>query len=147
MAEYLAEAASKLDDGTAFEKFRVLVAAQGGDVSMVDDPSKLPKADMVEEIKATQGGYVAQLNALQVGVAAVDLGAGRERKEDAIDHAVGIVVHKKVGDAVAVGEPLFTLHANDPARLEQAKRRLEKTVVYSRSPAAPLPMFYDIIGA
>jgi thymidine phosphorylase len=87
------------------------------------------------------------LNALQVGMASVDLGAGRERKEDNIDHAVGVVVHKKVGDAITVGEPTFTLHANDRARLEQARRRLDNTIVYSAHPTAPLPTFYDIIGA
>jgi pyrimidine-nucleoside phosphorylase len=147
MAECMAEAAKNLDNGQAFEKFRVLVQAQGGDVSMVDDPARLPKANIIETLTATQSGYVAQLNALQVGMASVDLGAGRERKEDNIDHAVGVVVHKKVGDAITVGEPTFTLHANDRARLEQARRRLDNTIVYSAHPTAPLPTFYDIIGA
>jgi pyrimidine-nucleoside phosphorylase len=90
---------------------------------------------------------VEQLNALQVGMASVDLGAGRERKEDSIDHSVGIIVHKKVGDAVAEGDVTFTLHANDKARLERAKRRLEHTIVYRNGPTAPLPTFYDTISA
>ncbi len=147
MAECMAEAASHLDDDSAFEKFRVLVEAQGGDVSMIDDPSKLPQAKIVEPLTATQDGYVEQLNALQVGMASIDLGAGRERKEDTIDHAVGIIVHKKVGDAVTAGDPTFTLHADDPAKLEQARRRLEHTIVYNRRPTAPLPTFYDTITA
>ncbi len=147
MAECMAEAASRLDDGSAFEKFRVLVKAQGGDVGMIDDPDKLPQARIIETLAADQSGYVEQLNALQVGMAAVDLGAGRERKEDSIDHAVGIIVHKKVGDAVTAGDVTFTLHANDEAKLEQARRRLANTIVYSNRPAAPLPTFYDTITA
>jgi pyrimidine-nucleoside phosphorylase len=145
MAECMAEAASHLDDGSAFEKLRLLVQAHGGDVSMIDDPARLPKARIVQAINAKQNGYVEQLNALQVGMASIDLGAGRERKEDNIDHAVGIIVHKKVGDAVITDEPMFTLHANDESRLEQAKQRLEHTIVYSSRPTAPLPTFYDTI--
>jgi pyrimidine-nucleoside phosphorylase len=147
MAECMAEAADHLNDGSAFEKLRVLVQAQGGDVNMIDDPGKLPKAKLVEDLTADRGGYVEQLNALQVGMASVDLGAGRERKEDSIDHSVGIIVRKKVGDAVAEGDVTFTLHANDKARLDRAKRRLEHTIVYSNRPTAPLPTFYDTISA
>src|SRR5579859_6737871 len=145
MAEYMAEAADRLNNGAAFEKFRVLVKAQGGDVSMVDDPSKLPKARIIEPIKAQKNGYIDQINAQQVGLASVDLGAGRQRKGEPIDYAVGIIVHVKVGDPVVEGEPLFTLHANDPVKLEQAKQRLQNTVILSDSPTAPLPAFYDTI--
>ncbi len=82
LAEYMAEAADALDNGSAFEKFRVLVGAQGGDVRVVDDPTLLPKASIIETLTAPKSGYVEQLSALQVGLASVDLGAGRERKED-----------------------------------------------------------------
>jgi pyrimidine-nucleoside phosphorylase len=145
MAECMAEAAHQLDKGAALAKFRTLIEAQGGDVSMVDDPGKLPKASIVETLTAIHSGYVEQLNALHVGIASVDLGAGRERKEDGIDHAVGIIVHKKVGDQITVGDPTFTLHANDRAKMEQAKRRLENTIVYSSRQVAALPTFYDTI--
>jgi pyrimidine-nucleoside phosphorylase len=140
------EAAAQLASSAAFEKFRALVAAQGGDVGMVNDPSRLPHARIVEVLTASQAGYVARLNALQVGLAAVELGAGRERKEDSIDHAVGIVVHKKVGDAVTAGESVFTLHANDPERLQQALARLQDAVQISERTVPPLPMFYDTIA-
>ncbi|MCC7449734.1 MAG: pyrimidine-nucleoside phosphorylase [Anaerolineae bacterium] len=145
MAECMAEAAQNLDNGTAFQKFRTLVEAQGGDVSLIDDPAKLPQASIIETLTATHSGYVEQLNALQVGMASIDLGAGRERKEDTIDHAVGLIVHKKVGDPITAGEPTFTLHANDRQRLEQAKKRLANTIVTSSRPTAPLPTFYDTI--
>ncbi len=145
LSEYMAEAADHLRDGSALEKLRILVQAQGGDVSVIDDPKKLAKATIIEEMHATQSGYVEQLSALNVGVASVDLGAGRERKEDGIDHAVGIMVHKKVGDPVQAGEVTFTLHANDPAKLQLAKERLTDAIIYSNVPTTPLPMFYNII--
>lgn len=145
LSEYMAEAADHLRDGSALEKLRILVQAQGGDVSVIDDPEKLAKATIIEEMHATQSGYVEQLSALNVGVASVDLGAGRERKEDGIDHAVGIMVHKKVGDPVQAGEVTFTLHANDRAKLQQAKERLADAIIYSNVPTTPLPMFYNII--
>jgi len=140
-----AEAEAHLMDGSALEKLRVLVRAQGGDVSVIDDPQKLPKARLIEMIPAAQDGYIRELRAVAVGVASVDLGAGRERKEDAIDHAVGIIVHKKVGDAVRAGEPLFTLHANDERKLEQARARLADAVRYSAEAVAPLPAFYSLV--
>ncbi len=140
-----AEAASHLADGYALEKLRVLVRAQGGDVSVIDDPELLPKAHIIETIPAAQDGYIRELRAVAVGVASVDLGAGRERKEDSIDHAVGIIVHKKVGDAVRAGEPLFTLHASDQRKLEQARARLSDAVRYSAEAVAPLPAFYSLV--
>ncbi|MFN7208950.1 MAG: thymidine phosphorylase [Aggregatilineales bacterium] len=145
LAEYMAESAETLRDGSAFAKFRELVAAQGGDARQVDDPSLLPQAQIVEVLPAVRSGYVEQLNALDVGMAAVELGAGRHRKGDPIDHAVGILVHKKVGDFVTAGEPIFTLHANDAERLARAKERLARTVVYSSTPTSPLPPFYDVV--
>jgi pyrimidine-nucleoside phosphorylase len=145
LAEYMAESAETLRDGSAFAKFRELVAAQGGDVRQVDDPSLLPSAQLVEALPAPRSGYVEQLNALDVGLAAVELGAGRERKGEPVDHAVGILVHKKVGEYVTAGEPIFTLHANDAERLARAKARLARTVVYSSTPTLPLPTFYDVV--
>jgi len=143
-------AVQALDEGSAFQKFRSLVSAQGGDVSYVDDPDKLPKAQVVEMVKAPRSGYLAQINARIVGEAAVTLGAGRTRKGDPIDHAVGIVIHHKVGDFVEKGQPLFTIHANDPARRlshvegqAEVRERLLNAHVWSDEPVAPLPIFYD----
>ncbi len=145
LAESMAEAADRLKDGTAFQKFRTLVKAQGGDVAFVDDPARLPRARTIEPITAERSGYIEQLSALQIGLASVDLGAGRERKGDTIDHAVGLVVHKKIGDKVEIDEPLMTLHANEPGRLSQAKARLVNAVAYSSAPIAPLPTIYNTI--
>jgi pyrimidine-nucleoside phosphorylase len=147
LAQYVAEAADRLNTGAALEKLRVLVKAQGGDLSMIDDTSKLPQASIVEQIPAPHNGYILQINAQQVGLASVDLGAGREHKGDKIDYAVGLMVHVKVGDAVVRDEPLFTLYANDKERLQRAKERLANTIVLSSKPTAPLPAFYDTISS
>ncbi len=146
-AEGRALAARTLADGSAWAVFRRLVAAQGGDVAYVDDPSRLPAARLQEPLPAPSDGYLAALHARTVGEAAVVLGAGREKKGDPIDHAVGIVVHKKVGDPVATGEPVLTIHANDPARLAEARAMLAQAVQISAEPVPPLPHFYGVVGA
>lgn len=142
-ARQLAE--RKLTDGSAFEKFRALVAAQGGDVSYVDEPDKLPKARFVEEVHAERDGYLERINARVVGETAVDLGAGRQKKGDPVDHAVGILVHRKVGDQVSQGDVLFSVHANDAQKAEQAKRNLLDALAWSKKAVEPLPHSYGIV--
>jgi pyrimidine-nucleoside phosphorylase len=129
--------------GTAFEKFRILVRAQGGDVSYVDDPAKLPTAKFVELVKAPRGGYLAQVDARRVGEAAVSLGAGRAKKSDVVDHAVGVIVHHKVGDKIEQGEPLFSVHANDKEKQAEARERVLAAHLFSAAPVPALPLFYD----
>ncbi|HUH96633.1 MAG TPA: thymidine phosphorylase [Anaerolineales bacterium] len=133
-------------DGSAFEKFRVLVRAQGGDVSYVDDPGKLPRAKFVEQVGAPRGGWLAQVDARSVGEAAVGLGAGRAKKSDPVDHAVGFVIHHKVGDRVEKGEVLFTLHANDEVKGAEARARVLAAHVFADSAVPPLLLFYDQKG-
>ena len=140
-ARTLAEAV--LASGAAFGKFRELVVAQGGDASYVDKPELLPRAALVEVVPAPGSGYVEEIHAGHVGEVAVALGAGRAKKGDRIDHAVGILVHARVGDSVRQGEPLFTVHANERPRLESARAALLQAVTFSQSPVSPLPLFYD----
>ena len=130
-------------DGSAFEKLRVLVEAQGGDVSYVDDTSKFPPAEYVEVVESPQNGYLAQIQARTIGEAAVALGAGRARKSDPIDHAVGFLIHHKVGDQVQRGEPLFTIHADDKEKLEEARPAVLSAHAFSTEPVERLPLFYD----
>ena len=105
-----------LADGSGLAKFRELVAAQGGDVTQVDDPSKLPRAPKVETLRAARTAYVSAIAADEVGIASVRLGAGREKKGEPIDHRTGIVLHAKVGDRVERGEPYADVHvAGKPA--------------------------------
>jgi pyrimidine-nucleoside phosphorylase len=128
--------------GAAFEKFRVLVSAQGGDVSFVDNPEKFPRAKFIEVVKADQGGYLSQVHARMIGEASVALGAGRARKGDPVDHAVGFIIHHKVGEQVEMGDPLYTIYANDPAKEAEAREGLRSAFRWSEKPVAALPLFY-----
>lgn len=140
-ARKMAEAS--IADGSGLEKLKVLVEAQGGDVSYVDDISKFERAKFVEEVKAPQSGYISQVNARSVGEAAVALGAGRAKKGDPIDHAVGFMIRKKVGDAVKSGDVLFEIHANDKTKLEEARTSVLAAFQFSEQSVAPLPLFYE----
>jgi len=143
LAEGRRMAEQALVEGKALEKFRLLVEAQGGDVSYVDHPERLPRAGFIQVVEAPRSGWLAEIHARRVGEAAVDLGAGRAKKGDLIDHAVGFVIHHKVGDRVEKGEPLFTLHASDESRGAPARQRVLEAHVFSDEAVAPLPLFYD----
>ncbi|MCZ2126252.1 MAG: thymidine phosphorylase [Anaerolineales bacterium] len=132
-----------IEDGSALEKLRLLVAAQGGDVSYVDDVSKFERAKFIEEVSAPQSGFVAQVNARVVGEASVALGAGRAKKGDPIDHAVGFRILKKVGDSIQAGEALCEIHADSPAKLDEARAAILSAFQYSAEPISPLPLFYE----
>jgi len=143
LAEGRRMAESALENGSAFEKFRVLVQAQGGDVSYVDDTTKFPRAKFVEVVKAPRNGIISQVHARSVGEASVILGAGRAKKSDAVDHAVGIVIYKKVAEPVGNEEPLFTIHANDEAKLAEARAMTLAAYSFSDTDVPPLPLFYE----
>jgi pyrimidine-nucleoside phosphorylase len=143
LSEGRALAEGSIADGSAFEKLRVLVQAQGGDVSVVDDPSKFEKAQFVEVVQSPESGYLSEVQARTVGEAAVTLGAGRAKKSDPIDHAVGFLIHHKVGDQVDAGQPLFTIHANDESRLKEARQAVLAAHSFSRDPVEKLPLFYN----
>jgi pyrimidine-nucleoside phosphorylase len=134
-----------LDGGQAFAKFRLMVEAQGGDVRMVDDPYLLPKAEIIEDFTASRSGYIAGIQADQIGIASSELGAGRERKGDPIDPAVGLWLDIKVGDFVEAGTPLVKIHANDASKIAPCRARLEKAITYSDAPVERLPLFYGTI--
>lgn len=143
LAEGRAMAEKSIADGSALEKFRVLVAAQGGDVSYVDDISKFERAKFVEVVNAPRSGFISQVHARGVGEASVALGAGRAKKSDAVDHAVGFLIHKKVGDKVQEGEPLFEVHANDRAKLDEARTAVLSAHEFRDEFVPPLPLFYE----
>ncbi|MFW5691378.1 MAG: thymidine phosphorylase [Chloroflexota bacterium] len=135
----------RLDDGSGLTKFRAMVEAQGGDVTQVDDPAKLPGAEHIAVVEAQMGGHVSLVAADQIAQAAFELGAGREKKGDPIDLAVGLEVHINVGDAVQPGDVLVTIHANDPDRLVKARALIEAAVTISNEQVEPLPLFYETI--
>ncbi|MBI1259824.1 MAG: thymidine phosphorylase [Chloroflexi bacterium] len=140
------ELARHLDDGSALAKFRLLVGAQGGDVAMVDDPEMLPQASIKETFDAAQAGVIAQVAADQIAWGAFELGAGREKKTDSLDLAVGLEVHVKVGDRVEQGKPLVTICANDAGKIAACRSRLQAAFTFSDSAVEPLPLFYDVLG-
>jgi len=143
LAEGRAISEQAVGDGRAFEKLRALVRAQGGDVVYVDDPDKLSGAELVEVVGSPQSGYLDQIQARSVGEAAVELGAGRAKKGDPVDHAVGFIIHHKVGDKVEKGQPLFTVHANDEKLLAEAREEILAAHGWSEAPVPALPLFYE----
>jgi len=135
----------ELDSGQAWHKFRDWIIGQGGDAAYIDDPSLLPQATLVEPLPSPRSGYVAGLDAMEVGLTAALLGGGRVHKGDAIDHAVGVVLAKKIGDYVKKGEPLLTIHANDEQKLTDARRRLLDAYSWSDEPVEFPPLVHEII--
>lgn len=135
-----------LYSGRALAKFREWIAAQGGDLAAVDDPSRLPQAAIVQDVPAPRAGYVAGVDAMEVGLAAMSLGAGRARKGDPINHAVGVVLQAKIGDYVERGEPLLTIHANDSDKLAQGREKLLAAYAWSEEPVQAPPPVYEIIS-
>jgi pyrimidine-nucleoside phosphorylase len=139
------KAIAAIQDGSAWQRFRALVSAQGGDVSYLDDPQRLPQAEFVETVVSPKSAYIQWLNARQVGETVVFLGGGRARKEDPIDHSVGILVFHKVGSYVEQGAPLFRVHAASRESLAQAIQQLLGAYSWSDQKVDPLPLFYGVI--
>lgn len=132
-----------IHSGAGWEKFRRLIIAQGGDASIVDNPDRLPTARHVEVVKSPRSGFQSQIHARRIGEAAALLGAGRAKKTDPIDHAVGIVVHHKVGDFIEQDAPLFTIHANDLTCVDEVRAQVLTAHQWHDQPVEPLPLFYD----
>jgi pyrimidine-nucleoside phosphorylase len=133
--------------GKALDRFRQMVELQGGDPRAVDDPKKLPQAQHTTTVSSPKNGYVASLQCEQIGTACVILGGGRERKEESVDPAVGIVLHKKVGDAVTAGEPLATIYYNAETRADRARQLLEESYQISDTPEhEKRPLIHRVIG-
>jgi pyrimidine-nucleoside phosphorylase len=134
-----------LESGKGFEYLEKLIEAQGGDVSFIVHPEKLPQAPIKEAITASEGGYINQVHARTVGETAVVLGAGRTKKGESIDPAVGISVLVKVGQQVEKGQELFILHARNQAMAMAAKKDLQKAIKIVPNPVVPLPLFYGLV--
>ncbi len=134
-----------LQNGKAFESFRTLVQAQGGDVSVIDDLSKLPQAKHDIEVTAHQDGYVTEIDAESVGVAAMYLGAGRATKDDQINHGVGITLKKKVGDKVEKGEALVVLHS-DEEDVQNSIDKINEAYTVSKQATEKPQLIYKVIN-
>jgi pyrimidine-nucleoside phosphorylase len=144
------EARAKLEraiyDGSALATARGMVAAQGGDPAVVDDPTRLPHTRDRHPVRAASAGYVTGIDAHAVGLAGVALGAGRTRSEDDIDPAVGFVFEKTVGDAVAVGEVVAWVHADDAPKAAEAVERVARAITVGPTAPAVGPLVLDRVG-
>jgi pyrimidine-nucleoside phosphorylase len=137
--------ARSLADGTAWRKFVEWITAQGGDPAVLDDPRLLPQAALVETVTAPRSGFIASIDAAEVGKTGVMLGGGRTKKGDPIDYSVGIVHQVKVGDEVAQGDPLLTIHASHSDALANARERLLAAISWREEAVAPTPHIHQII--
>ena len=147
--EDLASAQQKLQDsissGAALEKFRAMVKAQGGNPKVADDPSLLPKAKVIAPFEATMAGYVQSVDALDVAIAALKLGAGRAKAEDKVDHAVGFDQLAKIGEPVCVGQTLCMIHAQSKAALAEARESLAKAITVGPQPVTAPRLIDELI--
>lgn len=147
VAEGKQQSAHLLSSGKALERFREMVKVQGGDPRSIDDTRKLPCASYTMPVAAPTRGFIGSLQCEQIGTACVILGGGRERKEDSVDPAVGIVLHKKVGDQVDAGEPVATIHYNAESRAQRAKQLIEESCEISDAlPTSTRPLVHRVIG-
>ena len=126
--ENKAKLLENIENGKGYEKFIQLVENQGGDSSYIRDTNLFPKANYIEKVYSQKDGYIQSMNAKEIGKIVCDLGAGRIRKEDSIDNAVGIVFNKKVSEKVEKEDTLVTIYANSKEKLEEAKKKLLEVI-------------------
>lgn len=132
--------------GRARDTFRQIIRLQKGDPRVVDDPARLPRASHKLDVTSANAGHLAEIDCERVGTACVILGGGREKKEDAIDPAVGLEFHKRLGDRVARGEPLVTMHYNSDVRLAEARAMIEAAYVVAEKAEPAKPLVQKVIS-
>lgn len=142
LEDCIALAKGAVADGSAFAKLKEMAKAQGGDVSVLDHPSRFKKACVLGEIFAPRSGFITAMQTEEIGIASVVLGAGRESKEDSIDFSAGIILLKKTGEAVKAGEPIAELYTNRPERLDEAEKMYIHAITIGDAPPAPAPLIH-----
>ncbi len=135
----------KLGSGAALEKLREMIVAQGGDPSVIDNPRKLPQAPITLEVRTPQPGWIKEIDALKIGKIACELGAGRSTIADTIDPAVGLCLHKKIGDYVTKDELLVTVYSNHEENAKTAALHLINLFEFSEIEIEPKPLIYKIV--
>ncbi len=146
LEDCLIMARRSLKDGSAYEKFYQMVQRQGGDVAYLENPSLFPKAQEYA-VTALQDGYLFSMQTEEIGAVAGLLGAGREKKGDAVDPAAGIRFLKKTGDAVRQGEPIALLYTNLPQKVREAQQRYQNAVVIAQEKPKQTPLVYARVSA
>jgi pyrimidine-nucleoside phosphorylase len=134
-----------IKSGKALEKFKEWISHQGGNVDWIENPDLFPKAEFKVDIIAEKDCYIASMDAEEIGISSVILGAGREKKEDAIDFSAGIVLNKKTGDKVAKGDIITTLYTNTKDSLKTAKEKFLSAIEYSNEKPKEIPLIYEIV--
>lgn len=134
-----------IESGKGRAKFAEWIVAQGGDADLAADPSKLPESSIKYEIKAREAGYISKMNAEEIGVASVVLGAGRETKDSVIDHSAGIVLVKKLGDKVEIGDTLAVLHTNNESAIPSAESKFLGAISYSADKVELGKLIYKVV--
>lgn len=134
-----------IDSGKAFNKMKEWISAQGGDVSFIENTDKFPKAQFSFNILAESDGYISSMDTEKIGLASVNLGAGRECKEDAIDISAGIMIFKKTGDKIEKGDIIATLFTNNKSSLEYADKMYRSAVCVSSAKPKDKPLIYKVI--
>lgn len=137
----------KIESGAGFDKFLEIVKAQGGQLSVIEKPDSYSTAKHSLEIKSDRGGFVSEIHCREIGVISMDLGSGRKSVEDSVDYASGIVLKKKMGEAVAAGETVAVAHSNSDDLLARNKERLQKAIKISEEKIKPEPLIHGLIDA
>jgi pyrimidine-nucleoside phosphorylase len=135
-----------IGSGKALEKFRDCVRLQGGNSRVVDDPSLLPSARGRAEVKSPASGFIVDNNCLNLGIALAMLGGGREKKEQNVDHGVGLEFHKRIGDPVKAGDTLVTIAYNADTQLQAAQKMIEASYQIGDKKPPARPLIRSIIG-
>ena len=138
-------AREKIENGEALKKFKEWIGAQGGDTALVDFPERFPEAPIGYEVYAERSGYIASMNAEAIGIAAMELGAGRYTKEDKIDYSAGIILRKKYGEWISEGDVIATLYTSKKEALDGAEKILKGSITFSDSKPKDEPIIYEKI--
>lgn len=147
VAEGKQQSVNLISSGDALERFRQMIELQGGDPRVIDDSKRLPQAQHSLEVLSEKAGFLSSMQCEQIGTACVILGGGRERKEDSVDPAVGIALHKKVGDQVAAREPIATIYYNADDRAARAKEMIQASCsIADAPPSTKRPLIHRVIG-
>ena len=142
-AEKLVENA--ISSGKAFEKFKEWIVAQGGNGKWIENPENFPKAQYKEDIIAESDSYISSMNAEEIGVSSVILGAGREKKDDIIDMSAGIILNKKTGDIIKKGDVIATLYTNNESTIKSAKDKFIKAIEFSNEKPIDIPLIFEVV--
>jgi pyrimidine-nucleoside phosphorylase len=134
-----------IEDKSALNKLKEFVTSQGGNPKQVENKELLPRAKYIVEVKSEKEGYVSKIDSQHIGLIAMELGAGRATKEDSVDLAVGIVLNKKRGNKVSVGETLAYVHANDEGKIDKAKKAIIESYHITSENREAVPLIYGVV--